>query len=153
MRKLSEFKSVTDLPFNEDILIDIYSGIHAEAQILETLNRIAKPLGGEAVLIAGTSTMERSVRMNVPEENILKPEPEPTTFDFSQALKELKEGKKVTRKPGEGQKSANLYIEMLKAELLYRKKEVLIKTNGADAEVWFPTHNDLFASDWMIVEP
>ena len=153
MRKLSEFKSVTDLPFNEEIEIDtLFDAPNHRDMLFMQLELMIRPMNGTVVsyekFTTGRDTTVFTLR--VPEEYIPKPEIKPATMDFSQALIELKAGKAV-RLPS--------WKEDVRIKCMFPKEgsdmtaPYLYVESRFGKVPWKETMIELFASDWMIVEP
>jgi len=144
MRALEEFKNIADLPYNEDIEINPYSlqltSIDLD-QLLIELNLRVNKFGGSAFSYQRAAIMGHILRINVPEENIPKPEPEPQPgVSFSHALDALKAGKKVKR-----QDSTYDYLKINASGNLF-----VIKV-GARHYCYSLDPEDVAASDWIII--
>ena len=74
---------------------------------------------------------------------------------FSDALRELKAGKRVfrtwwhTRWSGEGYKGQFVFLEKAKGE---HREYLALKTPHREISPWVPCQSDLFAEDWETVD-
>lgn len=132
MRKLSEFKNFADIPINEDIEVDIEITYGRSPSLLHTLDMIAARYkeGRVVNIVGGGFHMSTRFRIHVPEENIPKPETKPATMDFSQALIELKTGKKVARSGWNGKKPNKLFIPKDRKPIVYEGLCYILLSNG-----------------------
>jgi hypothetical protein len=73
-------------------------------------------------------------------------------MDFSEALKQAKEGNVIYR---EGWIGKDIYvtqtsISVLKPDVIYCL--AIIKKDGSFANLWLPSNADLYATDWKAIE-
>lgn len=79
-------------------------------------------------------------------------------MNFGEALKAIKEGKKVSRESWTD-KTRHLYLsenvfpfKLNKNKDVKTDKSICVKTGTSSVARWFPMQTDILAEDWKIVE-